>query len=95
MADILFAAAALLLAITAAGLAALWRAGRDADRMLAVQLLGSAGVAVMLLLSAATGAPSILDVALLLSLLAALAACAYRALGGTAPQPAPPPVRRP
>ncbi|MDI4664926.1 multiple resistance and pH regulation protein F [Xanthobacter autotrophicus] len=82
MADLLFAAATLLLLLTAAGLAALWRAGNDADRMLAIQLLGSAGIAILLLVAPATGDASILDTALLLALLAALAACAYRAAFG-------------
>lgn len=82
MADLLFAAATLLLLLAAAGLAALWRAGNDVDRMLAVQLLGSSGIAVLLLLAPATGDASILDAALLLALLAALAACAYRAAFG-------------
>lgn len=82
MADLLFAAATLVLLLAAAGLAALWRAGNDVDRMLAVQLLGAAGIAVLLLLTPATGDPALLDTALLLALLAALAACAYRAAFG-------------
>ncbi|QRG06628.1 hypothetical protein EZH22_27545 [Xanthobacter dioxanivorans] len=102
MADLLFAAGTVLLLVTAAGLAALWRAGgRDADRMLAIQLLGSAGIAVLLLLAPAMGDAAILDAALLLALLAALAACAYRAsLGASAgaarpARGAPPELRRP
>ncbi|MFG1348848.1 monovalent cation/H+ antiporter complex subunit F [Xanthobacter autotrophicus] len=82
MPDLLFAAATLLLLLAAAGLAALWRAGNDVDRMLAIQLLGAAGIAVLLLLTPATGDASLLDTALLLALLAALAACAYRAAFG-------------
>lgn len=83
MADLLFGAGTLLLLLTAAGLAALWRRGGDADRMLAIQLLGSACIAILLLLAPAMGEASLLDAALLLALLAALAACGYRAALGT------------
>ncbi|MFG1345865.1 monovalent cation/H+ antiporter complex subunit F [Xanthobacter autotrophicus DSM 431] len=78
MADGIFAAAGLLLLMTAAGLAALWRRG-NLHRMLAVQLVGSAGCAVLLLLSVAMGDDAILDVALLLALLAAFAVSAFAA----------------
>lgn len=87
MADLLLAAGTALLLLAAAGLAVLWRGGRDVDRMLAIQLLGSASIAVLLLLTPAMGDAALLDVALLLALLAALAACAYRAaLGGPPPR---------
>ncbi|MET3353389.1 UNVERIFIED_ORG: multicomponent Na+:H+ antiporter subunit F [Xanthobacter viscosus] len=93
MADLLFAAATLLLLLAAAGLASLWWAGNDLDRMLAVQLLGAAGIAVLLLLTPAMGDSSLLDTALLLALLAALAACAYRAaFGPTRPKAGRPPA---
>jgi multicomponent Na+:H+ antiporter subunit F len=46
------------------------------DRMLAVQLLGTGGVALLLLLAPALGQPALQDVALVLALLAALAAAA-------------------
>jgi multicomponent Na+:H+ antiporter subunit F len=49
-----------------------------ADRMLAVQLIGSSVVAVSLLLSVATANPALLDVALMAALLAAFSACALR-----------------
>lgn len=84
MADMLFLAASLLLVLTAAGLFVLWRRGKDADRLLAIQLLGSGCIAVLLLLAVAMGEASGLDVALLLALLAALAACGYRAATGQA-----------
>lgn len=93
MADLFFLAATLLLLLAAAGLAALWRAGNDVDRMLAVQLLGAAGIGVLLLLTPAMGDSSLLDTALLLALLAALAACAYRAaFGPTRPKAGRPPA---
>ncbi len=46
------------------------------DRMLSVQLLGTGGVALLLLLAAVMEAPSLIDVALVLALLAAVAAVA-------------------
>jgi multicomponent Na+:H+ antiporter subunit F len=46
------------------------------DRMLSVQLLGTGGVAVLLLLSPMLAIPALIDVALVLALLAAVAAAA-------------------
>ena len=46
------------------------------DRMLSVQLLGTGGVAFLLLLAVLLGIPALLDVALVLALLAAVAAAA-------------------
>jgi multicomponent Na+:H+ antiporter subunit F len=77
MAEALVALAGLLLATVAAGL---WRALRgpeDADRMMAAQLLGTGGIAAVLLLEAATGAPGTLDVALALALLAGFGSVAF------------------
>ena len=84
MADLLFSAGSALLLLTGLGLAVLWRGGgrSDVDRMLAIQLLGAASTAILLLLAPAMGEPALLDAALLLALLAALAACAYRAALG-------------
>jgi multicomponent Na+:H+ antiporter subunit F len=68
---------ATLLLLSLAG--ALWRVwcGPDqADRMMAAQLVGTGGVAVVLLLAAATGW-AMIDVALVLALLAAFAAVAF------------------
>jgi len=47
-----------------------------ADRMLSVQLLGTGGVALLLLLSVLLGQPALIDVALVLALLAAVAVAA-------------------
>jgi multicomponent Na+:H+ antiporter subunit F len=47
------------------------------DRMLATQLIGTAGVGILLLLSMLLNQPALLDVALLLALLAAVAAAAF------------------
>ena len=47
------------------------------DRMLATQLIGTAGVGILLLLSVLLDQPALLDVALLLALLAAVTAAAF------------------
>ena len=52
--------------------------GPDAgDRMLAAQLIGTAGVGMLLLLSPLLKQPALIDVALILGLLAAVAAAAF------------------
>jgi multicomponent Na+:H+ antiporter subunit F len=77
MTGFLLVAAGLVLATVALGLARiLWGPG-DADRMMAAQLLGTGGVATLLLLGAATGVGGAVDVALTLSLLAAFASVAF------------------
>jgi multicomponent Na+:H+ antiporter subunit F len=77
MNDLLLAAAAFVLATVALGLVRILRGPADADRMMAAQLLGSGGVAALLLLGVATGAPALGDLALVLALLAAFAAVAF------------------
>jgi multicomponent Na+:H+ antiporter subunit F len=81
MPDLLLAAAGLILASVAAGLVRVLRGPADADRMMATQLLGSGGIAALLLLEAATGVVGITDVALVLALLAAFASIAF-VMGG-------------
>ena len=69
-----FAAAALLIIISIAGaLAWLLRAPSGVDRMMVVQLAGTGGAAVALLLAKAEGVASLIDVALVVALLAAIA----------------------
>ena len=75
----LLAAAALVLLAVAAGLLRLLRGPTDADRIMAVQLLGTGIVAVLLLLANALEAPAVIDVALVLALLAAFLAAAFAA----------------
>ena len=48
-----------------------------ADRMLAVQLIGTTGVGMLLLLGPLLGQRALIDVALILALLAAVAAIAF------------------
>lgn len=84
MADLLAGAAALLLLTVAGGLLRVLRGPTEADRMMAAQLLGTGGIAVVLLLAAATETPAAVDVALVLALLAALAAVAFvKGTGGS------------
>lgn len=68
----------ILLISLLAGLWRIWRGPEAADRMLAAQLFGTTGVAIVLLLSAAMpNTQGILDVALVLALLAAVAMIAF------------------
>lgn len=77
MSGFLFCAAAVVLATVALGLVRILRGPGDAERMMAAQLLGTGGVAVLLLLAAATGMGAAVDVALTLALLAAFASIAF------------------
>jgi multicomponent Na+:H+ antiporter subunit F len=77
MAEFLFAAAAFVLAMVALGLVRILRGPSVADRIMAAQLLGTGGIAALLLLSGATGMPAATDVALSLALLAAFASVAF------------------
>jgi len=77
MAEFFGAAAVFVLAMVALGLVRVLRGPGDADRVMAAQLLGTGGIAALLLLGAATAEPAIADVALTLSLLAAFAAIAF------------------
>ena len=69
--------ALLLLVSLALGLSRIWRGPGFADRMLAAQLLGTTGVAILLLLATPLGLPALRDVALVLALLALLAVLAF------------------
>ena len=77
MASFLFAAAGFVLAMVALGLFVILRRPAEVDHMMVAQLLGTGGVAILLLMAAATEAPPVVDVALLLALLAAFAAVAF------------------
>jgi multicomponent Na+:H+ antiporter subunit F len=76
MLDFLLAAAAFVLAMVALGLFRILRGPTEADRMMAVQLLGSGGIAGLLLAGSAR-IPATVDVALTLALLAAFASIAF------------------
>ena len=77
MTEFLLAAAAFVLATAAPGLIRLLWGPSNADRMLAPQLLGTAGVAALLLLGEATRELGVADVAMVLALLSALASVAF------------------
>ena len=77
MADFLLIAAAFVLTMVALGLIRILRGPDDADRMMAAQLLGTGGIATLLLLGTATGETATIDVALTLALLAAFASLAF------------------
>jgi len=77
MTELLTAAVGLILALLALGLVSILRGPTDADRMMAAQLIGTAGIAVLLLLGTVTGVPAAVDVALILALLATFAAIAF------------------
>jgi multicomponent Na+:H+ antiporter subunit F len=73
MAEFLLAAAVFVLVTVAIGLVRILRGPGHAERMMAAQLLGTGGIAVLLLLGAASGDSGTFDVALTLALLAAFA----------------------
>jgi multicomponent Na+:H+ antiporter subunit F len=77
MTEFLLAVAAFVLATVALGLIRVLLGPADADRMMAPQLLGTGGIAALLLLGAATGMPGAIDIALTLTLLAAFASVAF------------------
>lgn len=77
MAEALLAAAGLVLLTVLAGLYRALRGPAAADRMMAAQLLSTGGIAMLLLVGAATGMGGILDVALILALLGAFASVAF------------------
>ena len=77
MPDLLLIAAAVVLVIVALGLMRVLWGPADVDRMMAAQLLGTGGMAVLLLVGAAEGISSTVDVALTMGLLAAFASIAF------------------
>lgn len=88
-----------LLLSMAGALWRVWRGPAQADRMLAAQLIGTGGIATVLLLTALTGRWAMLDVALVLALLAAFATLAFVKSAGSAaghgdPENQPPPPLR-
>ena len=77
METLYLALAVFLMLNIAAGLVRILRGPTPADRMLAAQLFGTTGVAILLLLAEAQGTPALRDVALVFALLAALATVAF------------------
>lgn len=77
MNSLLLGIAAFLVLNVAAGLVRVARGPSPADRMLAAQLFGTSGVAILLILAQVTGAPELRDVALVFILLAAVVSVAF------------------
>jgi multicomponent Na+:H+ antiporter subunit F len=74
MIDYLYAMAAVILVTVALGFIRVFYGPAEADRLMAAQLLGTGGVAVLSIVAVAAGVPAIVDVALMLALLAAFIA---------------------
>jgi multicomponent Na+:H+ antiporter subunit F len=82
MAELLFTAAIAILGIVAIGLARILKRSGDAEAIMATQLLGTGGIALVLIFAVAAGRPAMIDAALILALLAAFAGIAFvRATG--------------
>lgn len=77
MTAFLLAAALFILATVAVGLARILWGPADADRMMAAQLLGSGGVAALLVVGVVTGVDAVVNVALTIALLAAFASVTF------------------
>jgi len=77
MTDFLLAAAGFVLATVVVGLVRILRGPSDADRIMAAQLLGTGGIAGLLLLAQAMSVTAAVDVALILALLAAFISVAF------------------
>ena len=77
MNELLLAASGLILLAVAIGLALVLRGPGDVERLMALQLLGTGGIAALLVIAYATNVPGVDDVALGLALLAAFAAIAF------------------
>ena len=69
--------ACFLLATMVVGLARVFRGPRQEDRLVAVQLFGTTGVAVLLLLAAAFNVPAMRNAAMVFAVLAVLAVVAF------------------
>jgi multicomponent Na+:H+ antiporter subunit F len=77
MTEFMTAALGFILAMLALGLIRVLRGPDDADRMMAAQLIGTGGIAALLLLGVVTGVPATVDVVLILALLATFASIAF------------------
>jgi multicomponent Na+:H+ antiporter subunit F len=77
MTEFLTAAVGFILAVLALGLVSILRGPGDADRMMATQLIGTGGIATLLLLGTVADVAAAIDVALTLALLATFASIAF------------------
>ena len=83
MVDFLVASAGFVLTMVAVGLVRVLRGPANADRMMAAQLLGTGGIAALLLMAVARDADALVDVALILALLAAFTSVAFVIAGSS------------
>jgi multicomponent Na+:H+ antiporter subunit F len=84
MSVFLMSAAGLIFLTVAAGLVRVLRGPTSADRMMAAQLMGTGGIAGMLLLAYASQVAAVVDVALVLAVVSGFAGIAF-ARGGKGP----------
>ena len=77
MAEFMQWMAAFVVLMVALGLVRVARGPGRAERMMAAQLLGTGGIATLLLVGAAVGEAAVVDVALTLALLAAFTSIAF------------------
>jgi multicomponent Na+:H+ antiporter subunit F len=77
MTEFLTAAAGAVMVTVVLGMVRILRGPGDADRVMAAQLLGTGGVAALLLSGLARGRPASLDLALTLAVLAAFASIGF------------------
>ena len=77
MTGIYLVVAAVLLLTLGGGMYQALRGPTPGDRMLVIQLLGTAAVAVLILIAVAAEQPALIDVALVLALLAAITMIAF------------------
>ncbi|MGI9328438.1 MAG: monovalent cation/H+ antiporter complex subunit F [Pseudomonadales bacterium] len=77
MSTVLLAMALFLLLLLLAAMFRVLRGPTDADRMMTAQLFGTTAVAILLLLGFAYDTPELIDVALVMALLAAIATIAF------------------
>ena len=81
------AAAALILVLTlGAGLVRVFIGPTPSDRLMAVQLVGTTGIAILLLLAPVVLVPALVDVALVFALLSAVAVASFTRRRRTAPE---------
>ncbi|MFC4526942.1 multiple resistance and pH regulation protein F [Dyella halodurans] len=77
MTSFLLAMTFFVVVMVAVGLFCVLRGASNADRMMAVQLFGTGGIAALLLAGVANGTEGVVEVVLTLSVLAAFAAVAF------------------
>lgn len=77
MTEFLLGAAAFVLAMVALGWVRILRGPDHVERMMAAQLFGTGGIAVLLLAGVAIGISAVIDVALVLAVLAVFASVAF------------------